>query len=183
MAYGSEWRGRRGGRDRGDRWESSRECTRGPWRDWSPGQAGWGGGRRGRGWPYGVGYERGSEGDFGEWEAGSPPGRGPYGPPWFAEPGPGTAPEPAHPPRYRRRASAPRRRPRDDEVRESVHECLFQDSWVSPGGIEVEVRDGVVTLRGRVKDHMEARFVVDDAWDAPGVRGVISDLRVQGEEG
>lgn len=67
----------------------------------------------------------------------------------------------------------------DGEIREAVLENLFQDSWVDPSRVEVEVNDGVVTLTGEVRDFMEARYVSDDAWESPGVRGVINNLTVR----
>lgn len=67
----------------------------------------------------------------------------------------------------------------DDEVRDSVCENLFQDSFVNPDRIEVTVDRGVVTLRGEVDDFLEARYAWDDAWESPGVRGVINNLTVR----
>lgn len=67
----------------------------------------------------------------------------------------------------------------DDEIREAVLENLFQDTWVDPERINVEVDRGVVTLSGEVHDFMEARYAWDDAWEAPGVRGVINNLTVR----
>ncbi|MBX6363727.1 MAG: BON domain-containing protein [Gemmatimonadetes bacterium] len=70
----------------------------------------------------------------------------------------------------------------DDEIREAVRENLYQDSFVEPERIEVDVEDGVVTLRGDVSDFMEARYAWDDAWESPGVRGVINHLTVRTDE-
>lgn len=67
----------------------------------------------------------------------------------------------------------------DGEVRDAVRESLFHDSWVDPDSIEVDVDDGVVTLAGDVNDFMEARYAWDDAWETPGVRGVINNLTVR----
>ncbi len=67
----------------------------------------------------------------------------------------------------------------DDEVHHSVCENLFQDSFVNPDRIEVSVDRGVVTLRGEVDDFLEARYAWDDAWESPGVRGVINNLTVR----
>jgi len=36
-----------------------------------------------------------------------------------------------------------------------------------------------VTLTGDVGDFMEARYAWDDAWESPGVRGVINNLTVR----
>lgn len=78
-------------------------------------------------------------------------------------------------PYYRRLEQ--RRRP-DDELRADVEESLFYDTWVDAEAITVDVRDGVVTLRGELPDHDEVRYATDDAWDVDGVRGVRSELRV-----
>lgn len=84
------------------------------------------------------------------------------------------------PDRWPGRASAwPGGRMDDEDVRESVRENLFQDSYIDPDRIEVHVDRGVVTLRGEVDDFLEARYAWDDAWDSPGVRGVINHLTVR----
>ena len=70
-----------------------------------------------------------------------------------------------------------RRRP-DDEVRKEVEDALFYDTWVDAEAITVEVKDGVVTLRGELPDYHEIRYATDDAWDVDGVRGVHCQLTV-----
>jgi hypothetical protein len=67
----------------------------------------------------------------------------------------------------------------DDALREEVREALFHDTWIEPDRIELEVQDGVVTLKGEVRDFMEARYAWDDVWDTPGVRGVVNQLTVR----
>lgn len=67
----------------------------------------------------------------------------------------------------------------DDELRHAVRESLFRDTWLDAMRIQVEVRDGVVTLRGEVDDFMEARYAWDDAWETDGVRGVVNQLTVR----
>ncbi len=76
-------------------------------------------------------------------------------------------------------ASRVKRHMGDDDVRESVRENLFQDSYVNPDRIDVQVDRGVVTLRGEVEDFLQARYAWDDAWESPGVRGVINNLTVR----
>lgn len=71
------------------------------------------------------------------------------------------------------------RRRDDDELREEVMEALFYDTWVDAEAIDVEVRNGVVTLRGELPSHDEVRYATDDAWDVDGVLGVHSRLRVR----
>lgn len=70
--------------------------------------------------------------------------------------------------------------PMDDRyVEQSVRESLYGDTWIDPDRIEVEVDGGVVTLRGEVDDYMEARYAWDDAWESPGVRGVLNQITVR----
>ncbi len=156
------------------RWR--REPDRGWWgggrgRDWSESQGGrYGAEYRGRGYPYGTGYRPGSEGRFAS--------RAPWTRDFDED--------------YTRRFAyddefsgpAPRRSSRssgmtDTDVLESVRENIFQDSYVDPHGIDVRVEDGVVTLSGFVHDYLEARYAWDDAWESPGVRGVINRLEVR----
>lgn len=66
----------------------------------------------------------------------------------------------------------------DEEVVRMVRESLYGDTWVDADRIRVEVSDGVVTLTGEVADFMEARYAWDDAWETPGVRGVLNQLTV-----
>lgn len=96
------------------------------------------------------------------------------GAPWTEDPLNGPARYGLGP--YHRRL-AQRRRP-DDELKHDVEEALFYDTWVDAEAIAVEVRDGVVSLRGELPDHDEVRYATDDAWDVEGVRGVRSELRV-----
>ena len=67
----------------------------------------------------------------------------------------------------------------DEEIREAVLDNLFHDEWIHPDRIDVQVERGVVTLSGEVDDFLEARYAWDDAWAAPGVRGVINNLTVR----
>jgi hypothetical protein len=72
------------------------------------------------------------------------------------------------------------RRRSDAELREEVEEALFYDTWVDADAITVEVKDGVVTLRGELPNFEEIRYATDDAWDVDGVVGVRSELTVAG---
>ena len=72
-----------------------------------------------------------------------------------------------------------RRRP-DEEVRKDVEDALFYDTWVDAEAITVEVKDGIVTLKGELPDYQEVRYATDDAWDVDGVRGVHCQLTVNG---
>jgi osmotically-inducible protein OsmY len=68
----------------------------------------------------------------------------------------------------------------DGELKTEIEEALFYDTWVDAQRIAVEVQDGVVTLRGALPSHEEVRYATDDAWEIAGVRGVRSELVVEG---
>lgn len=74
-----------------------------------------------------------------------------------------------------------RRRRSDDEIRDDVDEAIFYDTWVDADRIDVEVDDGIVTLRGTLPNFDEVRYATDDAWDVDGVRGVRTELEVAQE--
>ena len=69
----------------------------------------------------------------------------------------------------------------DDVVHDAVCRRLYEDIWLDVDRLEVEVEDGVVTLRGEVDDYLEARYAWDDAWETPGVRGVVTRLTVRAD--
>ncbi|MGQ0715642.1 MAG: BON domain-containing protein [Gemmatimonadaceae bacterium] len=71
----------------------------------------------------------------------------------------------------------------DSDVRTDVEEALFYDTWVDAQRIAVDVEDGIVTLRGTLPSHQEVRYATDDAWEVAGVRGVRSELKVEGTDG
>lgn len=187
---GSEWR-------RG--WSSGEPGGRAWRRAWS-GPAEWGAGERGRGWETGYGgeYEGGRYSvrsrrgratgygpDFSEFES----GRGGYATDFRMgaerdedDFGGREHRHYGHTPVDRWPSDASRNMPAhmsDDDVIESVRENLFQDSFVDPERIHVTASDGVVTLSGEVDDFLETRYAWDDAWESPGVRGVINDLTVR----
>lgn len=70
----------------------------------------------------------------------------------------------------------------DGQILERVRRRLFEDVWLDVDRIDVEVEDGVVTLRGEVDDFLEVRYAWDDAWETEGVRGVITQLAVRADE-
>lgn len=70
----------------------------------------------------------------------------------------------------------------DGEVYRAVRARLLQDRYLQGEGIQVMVSDGVVTLEGDVDDFMQARYAWDDAWETPGVRGVINHLTVRTDQ-
>lgn len=69
----------------------------------------------------------------------------------------------------------------DRQILDAVCDTMTEDGYIRSDGIEVTVKDGVVTLRGEVGDYLEARYAWDDAWETEGVRGVISHLTVRTE--
>jgi hypothetical protein len=71
----------------------------------------------------------------------------------------------------------------DEQVERAVRARMYQDGWLDADAIQVDVRQGVVTLRGEVGDFMEARYAWDDAWETDGVRGVVNNLTVRLDEG
>lgn len=69
-------------------------------------------------------------------------------------------------------------RSEDEHLQRAVRWSLFEDTWLDARNIDIAVRNGVVTLTGKVRDYMALRYAWDDAWETPGVRGVISRLEV-----
>ncbi|HEX5724130.1 MAG TPA: BON domain-containing protein [Longimicrobiaceae bacterium] len=69
--------------------------------------------------------------------------------------------------------------PTDDDLAHAVRARMYQDAWLDVDRIDVAVEDGVVTLTGEVDDFLEARYAWDDAWETPGVRGVVNQLTVR----
>lgn len=126
---------------------------------------GWGGAHVDRERMEDGGFLHGDLGGFADGGGGEGAGEGMYGPARY-----GLGP-------YHQRL---RRRTRPDaELKEEVEEALFYDTWVDADAVTVEVRDGVVTLRGELPDYNEVRYATDDAWDVDGVRGVRSELTVR----
>lgn len=153
---------------------------------WEPGPP------SGYGSQWGTAY--GGSGRGGGWGYDQPFGRARGREPFYQDPRAGYADVPPPPPGYYDEydvepfydeeldAESPspwNQEPDDGEVRERVAWSLQSDGFIDADAIQVEVKDRVVTLRGEVKDYMEARYAWDDAWDAPGVRGVISKLSVK----
>src|SRR5690606_19971792 len=68
---------------------------------------------------------------------------------------------------------------RDLALRQAVIHTLSYDRGLVANGMDVEVTDGVVTLTGWVGDYLAGRYAWDDAWETPGVRGVISRVEVR----
>ena len=144
---------------------------------WPPYALDFGGGPM-RGGPYGGDFRPhpGFGGSGGETEYGRGLGGPESGGEWETGPVYGPARYGLGPYHHRLRT---RRRP-DDEVRKDVEDALFYDTWVDAEAITVEVKDGIVTLKGELPDYQEVRYATDDSWDVDGVRGVHCQLTVNG---
>lgn len=66
----------------------------------------------------------------------------------------------------------------DDAIGDAVRLVLDRDPAVHATGIEVDTRDGVVTLDGTIPAASERRAAEHDAWYVWGVRDVINHLTV-----
>jgi hypothetical protein len=80
---------------------------------------------------------------------------------------------PARPPKGYQRA--------DDRIREDVCEQLMEGP-VDVGDVEVTVKDGEVTLSGRVEERWEKRIIEDIAVSVRGVHDVHNRVRVRPPE-
>ncbi len=67
----------------------------------------------------------------------------------------------------------------DDLIYDEVRRKLANDMTVKGGAIEVEVHDGVVTLRGKVKTQKQKSRAASLAKKVKGVTKVINDLVVE----
>jgi osmotically-inducible protein OsmY len=67
---------------------------------------------------------------------------------------------------------------RDDQIYDQVRRKLAADRDVKGGGIEVEVKDGVVTLRGKVREERQKTKAEHLAKKVKGVKRVINGLQV-----
>lgn len=122
------------------------------------------GGGGGGGGGYDRGYDRGFQGGPAGYE------RATYTPSLYGPERYGLGP-------YHERLRGRRRA--DGELREEIEDALFYDTWVDAEAIEVEVKEGIVTLRGELPSYEEIRYATDDAWDVDGVVGVRSELKVR----
>ncbi len=66
----------------------------------------------------------------------------------------------------------------DEELRDNLLVILEKDVLVNPSKFRLEVRDGIVTLRGRVDSPLEKDAAEKDCWYTPGVQDVINLLEV-----
>lgn len=70
----------------------------------------------------------------------------------------------------------------DERIREDVSEQLTRDPWVDATEIEIEVREGEITLTGVVHTRDEKRRAEDAIERVSGVRDIHNQIRVQQHE-
>jgi hypothetical protein len=72
----------------------------------------------------------------------------------------------------------------DERIREEISERLMEDPDIDASEIDVQVKDGEITLSGTVDSRQTKRQVEDLCEDALGVKNVQNNLRVkkEGEE-
>lgn len=81
------------------------------------------------------------------------------------------------------RGKGPRGYTRSDErIKETVCEALTDDSHIDASGIDVEVKNGEVTLSGMVPDRQTKRAAEDLVESLSGVRDVTNQLKVSDDE-
>ena len=67
----------------------------------------------------------------------------------------------------------------DDQIHDRVMERLASDRDVKGGGIDVEVANGVVTLRGKVREEKQKVKAERDTKKVKGVKQVVNDLTLE----
>lgn len=70
----------------------------------------------------------------------------------------------------------------DERIREEASEALMRDPFVDASKIRVEVKDGIVTLRGSVESRWMKRQAEDCVDDISGVDDVRNELTVRKEK-
>jgi len=71
-----------------------------------------------------------------------------------------------------------RGRPFAPDIRKRIEDALKRSADVDSKGISVEVADGQVTLRGKVRSWAERRDAERAAWSAPGVTAVVDQIAI-----
>ncbi|MGE5486307.1 MAG: BON domain-containing protein [bacterium] len=69
--------------------------------------------------------------------------------------------------------------PTDDEIYDNVRQRLAANRDVKGGGIEVEVKEGVVVLRGKVLEAKQKTKAEKVAKKVKGVKKVVNELRIE----
>lgn len=66
----------------------------------------------------------------------------------------------------------------DERLHEDVCQRLSDHGEIDASDIEIEARDGEITLSGKVESRHTKRLAEDTVWDVPGVRDVHNRLRI-----
>lgn len=69
--------------------------------------------------------------------------------------------------------------PQDDRIYDQVRMKLAADTMVGRGAIDVAVKDGQVTLAGKVRSDKHKQKAEQIAKKVKGVTGVVNNLRVE----
>ena len=81
------------------------------------------------------------------------------------------------------RVVRPRTTRPDSRIREDICDAMTHDGWLDASSIDVEVKDGQVTLGGLVPDREQKWRAEDHAEHALGVASVINRIRVERASG
>ena len=68
--------------------------------------------------------------------------------------------------------------PDDNYIYDSVREKLATDAVVKGGAIDVDVKNGVVTLKGKVQDPKQKARAESLAKKVKGVKSVVNDITI-----
>jgi osmotically-inducible protein OsmY len=71
----------------------------------------------------------------------------------------------------------------DERIKEEISDALYRHPRIDASDIEVDVKDGTVTLRGTVEDRQTKRLAEDLAEDCSGVTNVSNQLMVNSNFG
>ena len=78
--------------------------------------------------------------------------------------------------RRRSQADAGGRSLPDPQIREAVTRGVLASLWINPSTLEIEVRDGIVTLAGRLQRRSTAAVAVAFTRAMPGVVDVVGSV-------
>lgn len=67
----------------------------------------------------------------------------------------------------------------DDYLNDSVRQKLAADSVVKGGAIDVEVKEGVVTLKGKVQEPKQKSKAEKVAKKVSGVKSVVNQIQIE----
>jgi hyperosmotically inducible periplasmic protein len=70
------------------------------------------------------------------------------------------------------------KKPDDDFIYDSVREKLATDIVVKGGAIDVDVKDGVVTLKGHVQESKQKSKAESLAKKVKGVKSVVNNIQI-----